>query len=241
MEDVKLSRDKRVAFSEHDHRYVQLETGRVLTSSTTLLKKFKQPFETDLIAKRYAAKHGRDPEEVKQEWNNKANTAATKGTYIHKILEDLANGVPVERQNKYPEEEVAFQFHRDFYESGLWKPVAMEEILWSPIGLSGQADGIVETQYGETVLIDYKTSKKIARDNDYGRKMLHEFGHLDECEYNLYSLQLSLYKMMANNIMPNSPIKDIIIVHIRPDGYSLEHAIDFECNEDQVKTWLEEY
>jgi len=234
-QSVKLSRDKQIAFSEHDHRYIQLKTGKQLVSSTTLLKKFKAPFETDIIAKRYASKHGRDAAEVKEEWAQKANTAATKGTFIHKMLEDLASGIKVEPQNKYPEEQVALHFYKDFFESGYWKPLALEEILWSEVGLAGQADAIVETRYGDIALIDYKTSKKIGRENDYGRKMKHEFAELDDCEYNHYSIQLSLYKMMCKHFN----ITDIIIVHIRPDNYSLIHAKDFKCTEEQVQQWLE--
>jgi len=233
-EGIKISRDGKIVFSEWDHKYVYLETGKPLTSSTTLLKKFKQPFNTDLVAKRYAKKHGRDPEEVKNEWKKKGDDASTKGTYIHKILEDLASGKDVKLTGRYPEEKSAMRFYEDFYKSGIWKPVALEEILWSPVGLSGQADAIVENKHGDIYLIDYKTSKKIGRESEYNNKMLHEFKHLDDCEYNAYSLQLSLYKMMSTTF----PVKDIIIVHIRPDGYSLEHAIDFKCTEEQVKKWL---
>lgn len=232
---VKLSRDKKIAFSEHDHRYIRLETGKQLVSSTTLIKKFKEPFETDIVAKRYAARHGLVATEVKDEWALKASTAATKGTYIHKMLEDLVNGIQITPLGKYPEEQVAMQFYNDFYKSGFWKPLAVEEILWSDVGLAGQADAIVENQYGDVALIDYKTSKKIARDNDYGRKLKLDFKTLDDCEYNVYSIQLSLYKMMCKHF----PIKDIILVHIRPDGYSLEHAKDFNCTETQVQRWLE--
>ena len=234
-QSVKLSRDKRVAFSEHDHRYIRLDTGKQLVSSTTLIKKFKAPFETDVIAKRYATKHGRDAEEVKKEWSDKANIAATKGTFVHKMLEDLGNGIAIEPSGRYPEETWAFRFYQDFYASGYWTPVALEEILWSETGLAGQADAIVKNRYGDYVLLDYKTSKKIARDNEYGRKMKLDFKDLDDCEYNHYSIQLSLYKMMCKQF----PISDLVLIHIRPDGYSLEHAKDFKFNEEQVKKWLE--
>jgi len=170
---------------------------------------------------------------VKKEWQDKATTAATKGTFIHQILEDKVNGLPVTLPGKYPEEKVAMQFYDDFYASGHWKPVALEDILWHPVGLSGQADAIVETRYGELALVDYKTSKKIGRVNDYNNKMLRDFSHLDDCEFNHYSLQLSLYKWMSD-----LPIKNLIIVHIRPDGYSLEHAVDFKCTKEQVTRWL---
>lgn len=233
-EGVKISRDRQVVFSEWDHKYVHLPSGKTLVSSTTILKKLKKPFNTNVIAKNYAKKNGLDVDEVKELWKNKADTAAKKGTYIHKMLEDLALGKEVGIKNLYPEEESAMNFYNDFIKSGIWTPVTLEDILWSPIGLSGQADGIVQNQQGDYILIDYKTSKKIARTSEYNNKLLHEFSHLDECEYNLYSIQLSLYKMMSEY-----PIKDIMIVHIKPDGYSLQHAIDFNCTEEQVAKWLE--
>jgi ATP-dependent exoDNAse (exonuclease V) beta subunit len=51
---------------------------------------------------------------------------------------------------------------------------------------------------------DYKTNKAITTKNDYKKRMLNELWHLDECEFNTYSLQLGLYKKI---IEENTNIK----------------------------------
>ena len=70
----------------------------------------------------------------------------------------------------------------------------------------------------------YINSKKITRD---------EFNHLDDCEFNHYSLQLSLYKMLYKE-----PVEKLLIVHITPTEYKLYDALDLECTEEKVKKWL---
>lgn len=231
--NVKMSKDNKISFLDYNHTYTHVESGKIYPSTTSIIKKFKQPFDENTIANAYAKKNNMDVSSVKALWKETRDTACKKGIYIHKLLEDLAKGVPHECKNIYPEEIYATNFYKDFVESGNWSPVALEEVLWSKVGLAGQVDAIFSNKEGELSLVDYKTSKNINKTNAFNKKMLHDFSHLDDCEYNHYSLQLSIYKMMYPD-----PIKNLIIVHIKPDGYSIEHAVDLNCTEEQVEKWL---
>ena len=44
-------------------------------------------------------------------------------------------------------------------------------------------------------IFDFKTNKKFAKASNFEKNLLTPVNHLDECEFNIYSLQLSLYKM----------------------------------------------
>lgn len=147
------------------------------------------------------------------------------------------NNKPVELLEKYPEETQALKFYEEYIKSGKFIPISTEEILWSKIGLAGQVDLIVKDTRPETLdkiyIIDYKTCKQLRLSSDYKKKMLDDFNHLDDCEFNHYSLQLSLYKMLYGN-----PVEKLLIVHITPDEYKLYDALDLECTEEKVKKWL---
>ena len=41
---------------------------------------------------------------------------------------------------------------------------------------------------------DWKTNKKLRMSNEYNKKLKGILSHLDECEYTIYSLQLSIYR-----------------------------------------------
>jgi len=45
-------------------------------------------------------------------------------------------------------------------------------------------------------LYDFKTNKRFNFTNQYGEHLLNEFSHLSNCQYNIYSLQLSMYAFM---------------------------------------------
>ena len=64
----------------------------------------------------------------------------------------------------------------------------------------------------EICIIDWKTNKKIDKTGFNGKRMLGIFGHLESCEFNTYSLQLSVYKTILER---NTSIKieKLLVVH----------------------------
>jgi hypothetical protein len=44
-------------------------------------------------------------------------------------------------------------------------------------------------------IFDFKTNKRFSTVSEFKKKLQHPVQHLDECELNIYSLQLSLYKI----------------------------------------------
>ena len=48
--------------------------------------------------------------------------------------------------------------------------------------------------------------------------MLYPLGHLDECNYNHYQLQLSTYAWMLQKLNPEFNIKDLILNHYDHSG-----------------------
>ena len=76
-----------VKFDEASHTYTHQDLGRFI-SVTTLLGKYKKPFERDLHATRVAKREGVTIDVVLEMWEKEKNRACDKGTKIHKLLED---------------------------------------------------------------------------------------------------------------------------------------------------------
>jgi hypothetical protein len=67
--------------------------------------------------------------------------------------------------------------------------------------------------------MDWKTNKEIKTKSGFDTKtkntakMLYPLGNLDDCNYYHYTLQLSTYAWMIQQVNPNFNIKDLIMVH----------------------------
>lgn len=72
--------------------------------------------------------------------------------------------------------------------------VYSELMLWNDeYEIAGTADLIIDHNDKEFSVGDFKTNKEIKYCNEYGEHMLNPVSHLSACNYNIYSLQLSLY------------------------------------------------
>ena len=86
-------------------------------------------------------------------------------------------------------------------------PVKMELVVGDEdYGLGGMVDCLFyNKKSGMLEVWDYKTNKAINTKNNYGQRFNEPISHLDVCEINTYSLQLSLYKHI---IEKNTNLKD---------------------------------
>jgi ATP-dependent exoDNAse (exonuclease V) beta subunit len=86
---------------------------------------------------------------------------------------------------------------------------------------------------------DYKTNKEIKTSNNFGNKMLQPISHLDECEHNTYSLQLSLYKHIIEK-NTNLEIGNcyLIWIHENNDNYKVIKCNDLHA---EIKLMIEHY
>ena len=191
---MKLSEDKRIGFDDKSHTYIDTETGEFLTSVTTKLSQFKQPFNAVEVAERCAVKRGVTAAELLQEWDNKRDLACESGTYIHQGLEDYLRGLEYELDfSKYAKARIAEDFINKVLKPGKIEPILIEPILYDiDKGIAGQMDLFGKTDKGNFVF-DYKTNAELKKSN-YFSKLNAPFHHLDDCNFNSYQLQLNLYR-----------------------------------------------
>lgn len=203
--------------SSHTYNY----DNKKLSSVSSVIKKFVEPFDADKIAGFVARKKGVTKEVILQEWENKKNAACSKGNRVHDFGEQIGNFRAGEDASKN------IEIIGDGYEKAVlsfWdsipehiEPFLMELQMFSPdLSIAGTADIILyNTKTGKFVIADYKTNIDLFK-NYRGKKMLPPFQDLLDCPYNKYQLQLSFYQILFEQC--GYEVEDRKIIWLMPDG-----------------------
>lgn len=204
-----------VVFYEDNHSYYNTKTGERLGSVTQFISEFKEPFKELEVATKYARKNGLDVDDVLAEWKQKRDDSTKMGTFVHKMFEDYINGATVEMDSEYPKCDTALEFITEYFVSGRLIPVATEIIVYGN-GIAGQIDCIAKNPSGQHFILDWKTNKAIKKENTW-QNLKEPFRSFDECEWNIYSLQLAIYKKLCREY----DIKDCFIVHLKEEEFEI--------------------
>lgn len=239
-------------FFEKEHIYVDDE-AEIYLSVTTLLHKYEPYKDWNKIAATYAKKHGRTVEDVLLEWNTTKTNAAIKGTKYHNEQEQkLISSQGLVKDNNviniaYVETVEGVKEDRNIkLEDNTIYP---EKIIWSQkYKVCGTAD-IVEVVDGKINIKDYKTNKKLdyeSYNHPYkGKEKLESpLMHLDNCNFNIYQLQLNLYMFMLLQRNRHLKMGTMTILHIQFDEEdnaigTTEHAV--QDLQGDVLAMLEDY
>jgi ATP-dependent exoDNAse (exonuclease V) beta subunit len=178
-----------VRFDEESHTYTHDTLGKFI-SVTTLLGKYKKPFDTHTHAQRVADREGVTKEMVIEMWEKEKNRACDKGSEIHKLLENYVMfGECADNYNwLYKAYNKVISYSIDTH-----KKVLCENLLYNEqYKIAGTADLIYD--HGDSFTIaDYKTNKKFRFSSSFDEYLLDPVSHLTNCEFNIYGLQMSLY------------------------------------------------
>lgn len=227
-----------IKFTPQDHKYTSIkpEDERDWVSVTSFIGNFKQPFEADKIAEKSSKNrkskwYGMTPEAIKDAWKAEANRATTLGTWYHNCREsDICALDTMERHG---------------FTVPVFKPLEIDTVKYSPdqklkdgiypehmvylksAGLCGQSD-LVEVVDGYVHITDYKTNKEIKAEGftnweGITTKMMPPVNHLDDCNLNHYTLQLSLYLYI---ILKHNP-------RLKPGTLTIHHILFENVGEDK--------
>lgn len=217
-------------FTPQDHKYTSLkkEDERDWVSVTSFIGNFKQPFEADKIAEKSSKNkkskwYGMSVQDIKEAWKAEANRATTLGTWYHNCRErDLCELETIERQGMpvpvvKPIEVEGIKYSPD---QKLTDGVYPEHLVYlKSAGLCGQSD-LVEVVNGHVNITDYKTNKEIKVQGftnweGITTKMMPPVHHLDDCNLNHYTLQLSMYMYIILKHNPRLKPGNLTIHHIQ--------------------------
>lgn len=208
-----LVRDRRIVFEEEHHVYFIDGDRRAPRSVTQLVHHVSNEF--DGAAAVVAMRRGRNwaknrpnylradgtemsDEEIVAKWAKNGKVQSSRGTLMHYQIEQFLNGAEIEKPWS-PEFAYFMRFKEDFMDERCIRPLRTELSLFHcGLRVAGQADLIAVEEGGGVVILDWKRSKKIEYRNAY-RKLKAPLSHLDDCNYNLYSLQLNVYRYILES------------------------------------------
>jgi hypothetical protein len=218
-----------IVFNANDHSYKSLDGETIdWISVTTLVSNLKKPFDAQKTAQRVSKIKkskwcGIAPDTILEIWKKEADRATTLGTYYHNQREaDLCSLASIEREGiivpvmpPIPEIEGLKHAPEQKLDDGIYP----EHLVYlKSAGICGQSD-LVEIVNGHVNIIDYKTNKEIKKESfkdweGVSEKMLDPVSHLDDCNFNHYSLQLSIYMYIILKHNPKLKPGNIYIHHV---------------------------
>ena len=219
-----------IVFNADDHSYVSVDPNDQIkwTSVTTLISSLKKPFDAKKVAEKVSKNkkskwYGVEPKLIVQIWDNEATRATTLGTFYHNQREsDLCSFASIEREGVTVPVFKPYEGENGLKIAPLQKlepGVYPEHMVYlKSAGLCGQSD-LVEVVNGRVNIIDYKTNKEIKTESfknweGMTEKMLDPVQHLDDCNFNHYALQLSVYMYIILKHNPKLQAGKIFIHHI---------------------------
>ena len=227
-----------VLFKLENHQYESIDSSEEITWTgvTSFVGEFKKKF--DPVAQSIKSSnnpnskwYGMKPEEIQAAWNSNTDNRLEIGKKYHNERELDITGIDT--------------ITRAGRAIPIIKPNIIDGIKYAPIqrltegiypehlvylksaGLCGQSDR-VEVIKDVIDVIDYKTNKEIKKEGfrnweGVTQKMLDPVSHLDDCNFNHYSLQLSFYLYM---ILKHNPV-------YKAGKLSLQHVIFETQGEDK--------
>jgi ATP-dependent exoDNAse (exonuclease V) beta subunit len=248
-----------IIFKEDGHSYESIEEDNIQwLSVTSLVSKFKPKFDKEGQAKKSAKNknskwYGMTVEQIIEAWDNETNRAINLGNFYHNQREsDMLDFKTIERNGTEipiikplvnndgiklaPEQKLS---------DGLYP----EHLVYlKSVGICGQAD-VVEIVDGFININDYKTNKEI-KEKGYTNwegitsKMYKPVNHLDDCNLNHYSLQLSIYAYIIKKHNPSLKIGRLTIQHVKfkqigedANGYPINEHYNGEPILDEIKMY----
>jgi hypothetical protein len=201
-----------ITFYDEPHKYFIGE--KELISVTTLIGKYHEPFDEDYWSGYKATQYDLTPEEVLRAWKFINRKGTIKGSAIHDYAENLFQN----KKFEYPQQLILNEFGFDpvwseyeitkkhvdqFYNDvqGKLIPVRTEMVVYDKESLiAGMLDVLFyNVKWGVFQIYDWKTNKKFSTE-EKERHLLNELYMIEDCDFEIYSLQLSLYKYIIEKI-----------------------------------------
>ena len=211
----------------HEYKY----KGRQLSSVSSYIKKYVEPFDAHRIAGYVAKSREISREEVLQEWEDLKNEACDKGNRVHDFGENHANALMNgDKELKCPTdkyEEAVVNFWDSLPEHII--PFINELKMFSEwLGIAGTADIILyNTKTKKFIIGDYKTNKDLFK-NYKGKEMFQPYDNMLDMPMSKYTIQLSFYQYLFEQT--GFKVEKRALVWLLPDGtfkvYETEDLIE---------------
>jgi hypothetical protein len=259
LEDLKkLKVFDRITFYDDEHSYKIDDQLSAKVSVTGLVNTVKEPFDEEKWSKIKAKEFGFSPEEMKLVWKKNNQMATYQGSTLHNYIDnfyqnkvkpynrDLAKATlgDVLHDKMYENLKVLVKQFMNFYNDtkDYIIPIKNEFVVGDleDTRICGMLDMLVynsETEKYE--IFDFKTNKRFSMVSKFKKNLQPPLQHLDECEFNIYSLQLSLYKIFIQKYAKIEIDKlKIVWFSVNNENYKV---IELDYLQNECLTLMAEY
>jgi len=225
-------------FKEEGHLYESIDPNEMIewTSVTSLISKFKPKFDAYAISTKCAKNkkskwYGLEPQQIRDIWGSETQRAIELGSFYHAQREsDLLACDTLNRDGvDLPIIQIKVQDGIKYAPNQkLIAGIYPEHMVYlKSAGVCGQAD-YVDVVNGVVNIMDYKTNKEIKTESfvDWDgviAKLNPPLGHIDDCNLQHYTLQMSVYMYI---ILKHNP-------GLKPGKMTLQHVIFEKEGEDK--------
>jgi ATP-dependent exoDNAse (exonuclease V) beta subunit len=242
-------RDKDVQFDEPTHIYTVKGQTEGYISVTKFLHEFFPHFDADgVIRKMMSGRNwnaqnkwfGKTAEEIKKAWDENGKEASGAGTLMHLSIEQYLNGAEhliTEETKATPE----WRYFMNFWNAHGHDlvPYRTEWEVWAEeYRLTGSIDMVFYRKSDDSyVIYDWKRSKDIKVNNDFGGRALYPLDHLHDTNYWHYSLQLNVYRWFLETYY-GLKISDMYLIILHPNNKNYRR-IQLNRMDDEVELMVE--
>jgi ATP-dependent exoDNAse (exonuclease V) beta subunit len=186
-----------IVFDSDSHTYTNTETKDRYISTTTLLSRYKEPFDKEYHSLRVAKREGVPQEMVLEAWAAENKKSTDRGSHIHKLLENYVTVGEIQNDYRW-----LYRSYDNVINTSVdkFKTFSSEKLLYNhEYKLAGTADLIFD--HGDFFTVgDFKTNKRFSFTSPYNEVHKDPIAHLSYCEFNTYALQLSIYAYMHEEL-----------------------------------------
>jgi len=223
-----------VSLEPISHTY-QNNIGQQYLSVSKFLSLLSERFEDTIAYKRAS-------EETRAEWKGKGKIAADHGTNIHEALELYNKTGQILQENSHLEVAIKsiISDYSEYHQSH--DEICLYSDKYRLAGTTDKICMISNRKDCEVDLADYKTNIRngIKFYSDYKKRMFAPLDHLQDCNYVKYSLQLSIYAYMFEELTGRK-VRQLYIHFIPPLDMMRHCKIPVLYMKNDVKVLLELY
>lgn len=198
---MKINKPNKILFDPGPHTYTNIKTKKLYKSVTTVIGEYEEEFDEQGISlaislqpenRRKEIYKGLVQDQILSLWKEENRIANEYGKKIHDLLEVYL----LNKRMYFPkddwEREVLDAY--DELQIDLGDRYYCEKILHSDeYEVAGMTDHLVDLDNNFFDVNDYKSNKKINFYSPYQNRLKYPLEFLDDCQYNVYALQLSTY------------------------------------------------
>lgn len=173
----------------------------------------------------------REQQNILDEWDKNSRESCNHGNLIHEELERLVRKDSIDLSKFGLGGKFIYREDNDILENGAFPEHPMS-VKCQSFRLIGKPDLTIKNDCHVSI-IDYKTAKEIKKKSGYDvntkttQKMKFPLNNLDDCNFIHYTLQLSTYAWMLQQIDPKLVIDNLILYHFSPSGKETSYNCEY--------------